>query len=195
MLTALDPRASRHAGSCAIHASGNELSPTQQRSCLVGAFLLYEAALSDWWPGLLIILSVVGFSLSSIPGSEKIPSAIRWGVPSALIVAAFALSELQGKLPRWVSRWSFLGDSSYSLYLLHMLVIHLSLLTAVALGAGANTGAFVGLAAVIMALCVGLTAYRWVEKPLQFVLLRMLRSRFSNTPPASAKNLAHHAHS
>ena len=71
-----------------------------------------------------------------------------------------------------------------------MLVIHLSLLTAVALGAGANNGAFVGLAAVIMSLCVGLVAYNWIEKPLQFVLLRMLRSRFSDTPPASAKDLA-----
>ena len=45
-----------------------------------------------------------------------LPSAITWGIPSALLVAGFVFKENNGRIPFFVKRWSFSGDSSYSLY-------------------------------------------------------------------------------
>jgi exopolysaccharide production protein ExoZ len=55
---------------------------------------------------------------------------LSWGIPSALLITGSVFRERAGGVPRPVQGLSFLGDSSYSLYLLHLLVIDL-LITAV----------------------------------------------------------------
>lgn len=71
---------------------------------------------------LLVVFGVGGFAGGIILGYTGLPSVIVWGVPSALLVAGCACLEWQAKLPVFLAKLSFLGDSSYSLYLLHSLL-------------------------------------------------------------------------
>lgn len=60
-------------------------------------------------------------------GYERAPSALVWGLPSALLVAGCVILERTGGLPG-TRRLSMLGDSSYSLYLCHILLIDVILM-------------------------------------------------------------------
>ena len=56
-------------------------------------------------------------------GPHRLPSVLTMGVPSALLIAGSVFTERGGRLPRFAQRMSFLGDSSYSLYLTHWLLL------------------------------------------------------------------------
>ena len=58
-------------------------------------------------------------------GYRSIPTFITWGVPSAVLIAGLVFNERQGFIWGFVQRFAFLGNSSYSLYLLHILLIDL----------------------------------------------------------------------
>jgi exopolysaccharide production protein ExoZ len=57
-------------------------------------------------------------------GYDRAPSAIMWGVPSALLIAGMVIIEQTGRA-ELMRRLSWLGDSSYVLYLCHILLITL----------------------------------------------------------------------
>ena len=96
---------------------------------LVGAWIAYFFVLgffiSARMSNVLLIFALTGFSASLAFGYHRLSSVLMWGVPSALLIAGFVFKERAGHLARFVKRISFLGDSSYSLYLLHILLIDL----------------------------------------------------------------------
>ena len=75
--------------------------------------------------------------------------------------------EKHGRLSQTVKRLSLLGDSSYSLYLVHAMI--LPPLTMLAAGVfGANLWAAIALAVVLTFLCIAVAhgVYLWLERPL-----------------------------
>ena len=78
----------------------------------------------------MLAASVAAFFVGCAFGYARLPSAVMWGIPSALAVAGFVYRERNGQLFGLIRRWSWLGDSSYSLYLLHVLLIDMTLMLA-----------------------------------------------------------------
>jgi exopolysaccharide production protein ExoZ len=121
---------------------------------LAGAWVAYffasESRLSTSWSNGLLLLAAIVFIGSLAYGYHRIPSILTWGVPSALFIAGAVFKERNGALAGIVRTSSFLGDSFYSLYLLHIF----------------NRYFFSGFLAVLpqtkfgyIAICLGFTAY------------------------------------
>jgi len=60
-------------------------------------------------------------------GYDKGPSVIVWGVPSAILVLALVIHERNRGTSPIVRKLGHFGDSSYALYLVHILVITLTI--------------------------------------------------------------------
>jgi len=94
---------------------------------LFGAWIAYAVLSGVRMPGALalamVVIGLVGYAAGFVLGFSRLPSMLTWGVPSALLVGGLVFIESNAKLPSLIQRWSFLGDSSYSLYLLHVVLI------------------------------------------------------------------------
>lgn len=105
-----------------------------------------------------------------------------WGVPCALMVAAFASADLHGRrmLPRWLET---LGEASYSIYLVHLLVREIVQAAWSRFQFGhAPLAHTVWIAATIgIAVGFGLLFHWYVEKPCVNVMARWKKK------PATAK--------
>lgn len=115
----------------------------------------------------LLLLGTGGLVLSSVfalfEPSERLWA---WGVPALLIVAGCLAIERAGAWPRFLRPLEIVGDASYSLYLLHGLVIafvHKLL----------GTGIVATLVILPVSLVIALASYRLFEKPVA----RWLRPR------------------
>lgn len=122
-------------------------------------------------------LTLAGVTL--LVGSEMMgrPSVIvGWGGASALLIAGLTFRELNGTAAVPIRSLAWLGDGSYSLYLLHVLCIGLVVSALHAIIETASTTTLILLAISILAGCVlvGELAYRFIEKPL----VRTLRNPF-----------------
>jgi exopolysaccharide production protein ExoZ len=71
----------------------------------------------------LQLIAISLFAIAYVVGYGNAPTAITWGVPSALLIAGLVFNERKGIIWPFVKRLAFLGDSSYSLYLIHILII------------------------------------------------------------------------
>ena len=119
--------------------------------------------------------AVIGYGIGLALGYDRLPSAALWGMPSALLVAGAVILEQQNSavMTAFYKKVSWLGDSSYSLYLCHILIIELVL----------NMQPFqinlIGLVALNTIACVVLAAifYRLVERPFIQYLQRWLLKR------------------
>ena len=133
----------------------------------------------------MLLLAIAGFVAGFAFG--HLPSVIKWGAPSALLIAGVVFMEINGRIPPVIINWSFLGDSSYSLYLLHVLlidaVIFLALYLDVSPGAHVRTIGRFGM----MTVCFGITAYcvvlalisyKFIERPV----VRYLQNFFRQKP-------------
>ncbi len=128
-----------------------------------------------------IAFAIAGFLAPAVLGFPALPTVILWGVPSVALVLGMTLQERQGRVPHLVARLSPLGDGSYSLYLLHNLVLDLVFVGLLAVGAGDRHGwAWTALAALVCCVASGY-AYRFVEAPLLVGLVRLRRR-----PPVTA---------
>lgn len=126
------------------------------------------------WQGLGIaaIGLVLIVLLWDVPGAY--PRGVKIGIPASLVVFGFLATEPLWQTHRWLQRLAWLGDASYSIY-----VVHFFLVTAAATLAGKSAwvhdtlGAYGFIAASIAAgLGSGVLAHLFVEKPL----LRLVRS-------------------
>jgi exopolysaccharide production protein ExoZ len=98
---------------------------------LAGAWIAYlfvsNVRLSATQSNALLLTAAGIFCGGLALGYHMLPTALSWGVPSALLIAGSVFKERNGTLPRFIQRCSFLGDSSYSLYLTHILMIDILL--------------------------------------------------------------------
>lgn len=138
----------------------------------LGRFAITRPAwLAAGWP-VALLLGIAGFAAGYAVGYDRLPSALVWGVPSLLVLTGAIGIEAAGRLPRAMTRLAFLGDGSYFLYLSHILLIDLLLLTPLAWLRGSNAAvvAATAIAATLIA-AVSVPAFDRLERPM----LRRLR--------------------
>ncbi|AXQ29919.1 acyltransferase [Solimonas sp. K1W22B-7] len=110
--------------------------------------------------------------VASLPGALPLPRGLCYGIPSAMLVwGALCLERRLGLL----ARFKILGDSSYSLYLLHVMSLPALGMVWRKIGFGGAAGNFTLLLFLFVGSIVSsIVLYRWVEVPLT----RTLRRRF-----------------
>ncbi len=152
---------------CAMIMLGIAAGPFQQPLAMVTSSLLIEFIFGAWiayltinwklprWLGLAAILGSIGlFAAGLAVGYETLPSIIIWGIPSALLILGVVVVE-DYHVPSFVRKLSPLGDSSYTLYLAHILMI--TLLIAVAKPAGLSSVPILIMTAIFGAISVYLS--------------------------------------
>lgn len=102
---------------------------------------------------------------------------IFWGVPAFMIVLGFVFAEkwLGARIPKLFTE---LGDSSYSLYLFHPLV--LPIMGVLMLKLGLTHGGLAVVLAILVSLCVGEVMYRLLERPLTNYLNARLKAKLKS---------------
>ncbi len=125
----------------------------------------------------LIVLDLAGFSAGFAYGYHRLPSIFMWGVPSAFLIAGFVFKERGDRLSSLVQRTSFLGDSSYSLYLLHILLIDVFFSAYLTLFANPGFGyVAICLALTVVCVAIALVFYELLERRIVGVLQSMVRN-------------------
>jgi exopolysaccharide production protein ExoZ len=119
-------------------------------------------------------------------GQTVILRVLVWGIPAAVIVLGLALTENAKPVARWRSG-QFLGDASYSIYIVHGVM--LAALFSIVHHLGAPDAVMIPVG-VPVALIGGLIVYRYIERPMTNYLGRHRRARAPITaPPVSAPPL------
>lgn len=137
----------------------------------IGIGYLYVSGIaqpsSKWW-----VLLAAGFTLLYLMSLTPLPRPVVAGLPAALILLGAALAPNVAITPLTV-----LGNSSYSLYLSH--VITLSALTQAwaALGLQFLGPLVFAMAALACSVAAGILVYHYVERPLTRVAGNTLRRR------------------
>lgn len=139
---------------------------------VVGAWLGWLVKLSpEQWrvPPLVscivLALSVVAL-LANFILSRYLPYMITFGIPSACIVASCVFLEKSGFWHRLFARFTRLGDASYSLYLIHQLVLILIVPQVAGFVSGRLSFAFLIILLVAASLISGFLLFVLVEKPI-----------------------------
>ena len=169
----------------ALHLATNSLLAEFVGGMAIG-WLLKRNVLPKWRAGYWIALAITLFAGGAWYGFPRLPSAMVWGVPSILLVLAAVCRELQrgaGKVTRVLG---ILGDSSYSLYLVHILLITF------ALEVWKEVPPFIGnnalaMTAIVSGICVVAAElfHRGVERPL----LRRLNPRRNLLPRRQSRQV------
>lgn len=111
------------ADNAALHIVANSLLIEFLAGAWIGFFYVSEFRLSPTVSNLLVLISLALFLAGLAFGYHRLPSVLIWGVPSSLLITGSVFRERAGKLPDLINGASYLGDSSYSLYLMHLLMI------------------------------------------------------------------------
>ena len=136
---------------------------------------------------------VLLFVAGALVDYRSIPLFIVWGIPSIFIVAGALMMEQSGRLSRSIERLGRLGDSSYALYLIHVLIISMALDAGLRNLVPLPAAQAIGMTLVLALVCGILAAmiFDFVEKPLLRWLRKNIVDRFSGRPvnPARLKPL------
>lgn len=122
---------------------------------------------------------------------RSIPLFIVWGIPSVLIVAGALMMEQSRELSTSFKRLGRLGDSSYALYLIHVLIISMALDAGLRSVVPLPPAQAIGVTLVLAVICGVLAAliFEFVEKPLLRWLRRNVVDRFSASGSAKPVRL------
>ncbi len=127
-----------------------------------------------WIP---FMLAVMGFALAPVLHHRGYPATLSLGLPSIALVASAALAEAKGRVPRFVRTWAWLGDSSYALYLVHILVIWHAAKWLGPHGDSLPAGLLKVALLSLLSLAAGLAVHHVFERPLMARLRRQRRPR------------------
>ncbi|MBI0477229.1 acyltransferase [Sphingomonas sp. MA1305] len=139
--------------------------------------------------GLLAVTGAVClYGAGLILGYGQLPSALTWGVPSALLVAGVVILDQRGHTGV-MRRFSWLGDSSYVLYLCHILLIE------IVMALLRTTGLMPLLLVQMIATTIGCIVFAAlfhvvIERPLTTILHRAISPR--RTIAGSGKDATDH---
>jgi exopolysaccharide production protein ExoZ len=139
---------------------------------------------------LCVALVVAGFAMIAASAFYDVTRILKWGLPALAIVGGAVLYERSTEVPH-VPALKMIGDSSYSLYLTHGLVIAAAakvlskIMPADSGWIGAQFGVAVILAASIIA---GYIGHRLIEKPSSAWLKNTLRMGTKPSLAGPAKN-------
>jgi exopolysaccharide production protein ExoZ len=116
------------------------------------------------------VLALAGLGLflaSALYGYRRLPTVLSWGIPSALLVAGVVAIEIQRSANAAARLVGRLGDSSYSLYLLHVLLITIVVDLLLAFSPGRVPNAILAsFAVVVFCVFVSELFHRQIEVPM-----------------------------
>jgi len=129
-----------------------------------------------------VALMVAGFAFAlGTTWSDGWDRLMPWGVGATMIVLGTVWMEpLVERVPGW-RQLSFLGDSSYSLYLSHAFVVPAGVLLLRRVGVQDLTVIFIAVS--VLCVVVGALSHLWLEKPMTSFFKRFL---FRETRPSYA---------
>lgn len=146
----------------------------EQASVNEPSFILKAGLPSQFYPILGLLLVLIGFTLTSEDGKYSAIRGLVWGLPALMIVAGALLVET--KLQKYpISFLKAIGDSSYSLYLFHLLVLAITERT---LGVWlAPTCPWLAMVSqTLVCILIAHAIYLALEKPVTRTLNRWVRS-------------------
>lgn len=147
--------------------------------CWLGQLFLAGRTLPRTW-AIAAILSAAGlFALWAILDGFKLPTLIGLGIPSALLLYGLVSMERVISAPKWLI-FSRLGDSSYFLYLIHILGLDLILLVIRPAVQDATLAIFALIAAAALTV-VAAVGHHVLERPLLAGLARLTRREKRST--------------
>ena len=144
--------------------------------CIIGVIYFEKKTFPVYLSGGLIAIGLLGFFLTIIFGNFGLHRFIIWGIPSFCLVTGLVFWEKTAKI-KYPPGLVALGDSSYSLYLVHVFTLPLFGKIWSYLGAEKSLSAdlFV-ISAVIGSVAVGHVCYLILEKPL----VKLLSNKYKN---------------
>ena len=128
-------------------------------------------------PGVLL-LAIAMFAAGIAVGYDRLPSVAIWGIPSALLVAGAVIWENADGFKNAIRKFSHFGNSSYVLYLIHLLVITLAIALAAyvpAIKMMEPAAAAVAIAGISLLAAEGL--HTRIERPMTRWLNSLFRTR------------------
>lgn len=158
---------------------------------VLGAWIAWlairEVRIAPWLAGAAIVAGFLLFLAGYVVDYTRYPRVMLWAVPSALLVFGCVNLELAGALPAAARRFRTLGDASYSLYLVHAILIPPLLTLIVPAGQAAlavtlGIGVVLGLVSILAAVWV----YSAVERPVLSWLRRRLMAPAGRRPVPGA---------
>jgi exopolysaccharide production protein ExoZ len=177
----------------AIHVLTNTLLIEFLLGVWIGFAVVLSVRISNRLSNVLLALALAGFLAGIAFGYTRLPSAVTWGVPSALLLAGLVFRESNGCVPFVIKNCSFLGDSSYSLYLLHIVLIDAAMLLAIYLDGSVRihvsligTSGMMIVCFLITAYCVAVAyiSYELIERRVVGRLQDLYRRKIAAAPAA-----------
>ena len=167
-----------HFNSEALHVFTNPLLTEFLGGAWIAYFFLSRTRLAPTASNALVILGIGLFIAGIVFGYHVVPSTLLWGLPSAFVITGLIFKERAKTLPSFVLKYSFLGDSSYSLYLLHLLVIGAFFKLFPGLAGDQPTYIYVLIPLLLTGLCVLIcvASYELVERRLVSTLQTAVKS-------------------
>lgn len=154
-----------HSDNIGIHLVTDSLLMEFLLGAWIAYFFVSEIRLSAAVSNALMLIALIIFLVGLAFGYRSVPSALSWGVPSALLIAGAVFKERGGTLPNIIRKISFLGDSSYSLYLIHILMIDAFLNAYLAIVPSPKVGFFpICLALTALCVLVAIVFYKLIER-------------------------------
>jgi len=126
----------------------------------------------------VVLLAIILFGAGIAVGYDRFPSVAVWGIPSTLLVAGAVIWENAHGFKKMFRTLSHFGNSSYVLYLIHLIVITLT----IALAANVPSikmvePAIAAFAIALLSLLVAEGLHIWVERPMTRWLNNLFRER------------------
>lgn len=172
----------------AVHMLTNPLLAEFVLGAFIALFALRQPHVTNAQANALVLAGLAGFLAGALVDYTRLPTAVIWGVPSAMLIGGLVLHELNGRRFRIVERLAWLGDSSYSFYLLHIALIQLLLV---------KSASKLGRAPVLLSLAISclcclasVLAYRLIERRLVSGL-QAWSSRWQRRPELAEAHTIH----
>jgi exopolysaccharide production protein ExoZ len=190
-LTAIASRVFFDTSQPTIHVLTNSLLIEFLAGAWIGYAVVNSVRISNRLAETMVALALAGFLAGIVFGYNHLPALLTWGVPSALLVAGLVFRESNGHISLPIRNYAFMGDSSYSLYLLHVvlidgvifLAIHLDgSLKAQATTAGTVWWIMISLAITIYCVAVAYVSYEVIERRLVRGLQGLYRKKIAAVP-------------
>jgi peptidoglycan/LPS O-acetylase OafA/YrhL len=133
----------------------------------------------------LFALALAGYAISMEVGFDQLWRFVQWGLPGAALVAAFALARQAQGSGSVARAFAFLGDASYSIYLVHPIAFPFVRRGILPFLPVENAFGQILYAALLIAASIALSvaSYLYFERPIT----RVLQRRIDRWRPARAK--------
>lgn len=129
------------------------------------------------WGAALTVFGLMMFVISIVMDYTRWPSVIIWGGASAVLLLGIVSLETTRGTSAWVKSLSKLGNSSYVLYLIHIIIITLAVYaTNVLFPLWSPPPALAALFISGLSVIVAEAVHHWIERPMLAQLYRSSRS-------------------